>query len=91
MANRNSPQDEMDKEELIRIVAERLSKVNGNLEFEIIRDGVMQESDWWYVPVIASRKGKDVPREVTIGIYANVENELEEEHDVTVLFVPAVA
>ena len=59
--------------------------------FEIIRDGVTQESDWWYIPVIASRGGKDIPGKVTVSIYANIETELKEENHVTVLFVPAVA
>ncbi len=69
----------------------RLQKVNGGLSFEIIQDGVREESEWWYVPVVATRNGKDIPREVTINIYANIETEFEDEHHVTVLFVPAVA
>ena len=80
----------MDKDTLISLIDGRLTKVNGGLTFEIIRDGVRQDQEWWYVPVIATRNGKDVPREVTINIYANVETELEETDHVTVLFVPAV-
>jgi hypothetical protein len=79
----------MEKQELIGLIKERFSKINGGLTFEIIDDGVRQDSDWWYVPVIASRNGKDVPRELTINIYANIETELEENNDLTVLFVPA--
>ena len=79
----------MEKQELIGLIKERFSKINGGLTFEIIDDGVRQDSDWWYVPVIASRNGKDVPRELTINIYANIETELEENKDLTVLFVPA--
>ena len=79
----------MEKQELIGLIKERFSKINGGLTFEFIDDGVRQDSDWWYVPVIASRNGKDVPRELTINIYANIETELEENNDLTVLFVPA--
>ena len=79
----------MEKQELIGLIKERFSKINGGLTFEIIDDGVRQDSDWWYVPVIASRNGKDIPRELTINIYANIEIELEENKDLTVLFVPA--
>ena len=79
----------MEKQELIGLIKERFSKINGGLTLEIIDDGVRQDSDWWYVPVIASRNGKDVPRELTINIYANIETELEENSDLTVLFVPA--
>lgn len=79
----------MEKQALIGLIKERFSKINGGLTFEIIDDGVRQDSDWWYVPVIASRNGKDVPRELTINIYANIETELEENKDLTVLFVPA--
>jgi hypothetical protein len=82
---------DMNKETLIQTVEERFQTVNGGLKFEIIVDGVRQDSDWWYVPVIATRHGHDVPRELTINIYANIETELEEQHHVTVLFVPAVA
>ncbi len=81
----------MDKAELIHMIDERFQSVNGGLKFEIIRDGVRQDQDWWYVPVVVTRRGKDVPREVTINIFANVETELEEANDVNVLFVPAVA
>lgn len=81
----------MNKEQLIELINARLQKVNGGLKFEVVLDGVRQDQDWWYVPVIASRHGKDVPREVTVNIFANVETELEEENGVTVLFIPAVA
>lgn len=81
----------MEKDALINLIDQRLTEVNGGLKFEIIRDGVRQDQEWWYVPVIATRNGKDVPREVTVNIYANVETELEENNHVTVLFVPAVA
>ncbi len=82
----------MEKGALINLVDQRLTRVNGGLTFEIIRDGVRQDQEWWYIPVIATRNGKDVPREVTINIYANVETELEESNSRSqFLFVPAFA
>ncbi len=81
----------VDRESLINLIDDRFHLVNGGLSFEIIKDGVRQDGEWWYVPVIATRGGKDVPREVTINIFANIETEIEEQHNVIVLFVPAAA
>jgi hypothetical protein len=81
----------MDKDALINLINRRFAQVNGGLTFEVIRDGVRQDQEWWYVPVIATRNGKDVPREVTVNIFSNVETDLEENDHITVLFVPAVA
>ena len=81
----------MDKSELIGLIDNRLRDVNGGLKFEIIEDGVREDGAWWYVPVITTRSGKDVPREVTVNIFANIEDEFEESHHLTLLFVPAVA
>jgi len=81
----------MDKDGLIQLIDKRFHEVNGGLNFEIIRDGVRQDGEWWYVPVIATRAGRDVPREVTVNIFANIETEMEEEHNLTVLFIPAAA
>jgi len=81
----------VDKQEVIELIDNRFRVVNGGLKFEIIEDGVREDGDWWYVPVIATRAGKDVPREVTVNIFANIEDDLEENHHLTVLFVPAVA
>lgn len=79
----------MQRDELIDLIDQRFRAVNGGLQFEIVRDGVRQEGDWWYVPVVATRRGHDVPREVTVNIFANIETELEENSGVTVLFIPA--
>jgi hypothetical protein len=78
----------MTRSQVIKLVSARLAKVGHGIVFEIIKDGVRSEEDWWYVPVVASRRGKDVPREFTVNLYANVEDELEEKHNLTVLFVP---
>ena len=88
----------MDKDHVIELIDERFRAVNGGLEFKILRDGVQEDGEWWYVPVVAMHHGKDVthgdrefPREKTVGIFAEVEEDMEENHHLTVLLVPAVA
>jgi hypothetical protein len=79
------------KRKLIQLVNARLAKVGHGIVFDVIEDGVRQEESWWHVPVVATRHGKDVPWEITINVFANVEDELEQEHNLSALFVPAVA
>ena len=79
------------KQSVIGLVKKQLDAVGHGIKFEILEAGVRADGEWWYVPVVASRHGHDVPREVTINVFANVETELEDEHNLTVLFVPAVA
>ena len=88
----------VDKHQVIEWVDERFRAINGGLEFQILREGVREDGNWWYVPVIATLHGKDVthgniefPREKTVGIFADVEGDMEESHQLTVLLVPAVA
>lgn len=81
----------MKKNELIRSVKTHLDKVGHGIIFEVIADGVRQEDSWWYVPVLATRNGKDVPRELTVNIFANAEDELERTQGLNVLFIPAVS
>lgn len=81
----------MDKRQLIDLVKLRLASVGHGIEFSVIEDGVRQEDSWWYVPVLATRNGKDVPRATTVNIYANVEDELEQEQKVSVLLIPALS
>jgi hypothetical protein len=81
----------MSKNKLIQSVRARLSEVGHGIDFSVIAAGVRQEDSWWYVPVLATRNGKDVPRELTVNIYANIEDEMEQTEHVNVLFVPAVA
>jgi hypothetical protein len=69
----------------------RLEKVGHGIDFDVIAGGVRQEDSWWYVPVVASRNGKDVPREITVNIFAAVEDELERNEKLSVLFIPAGA
>ncbi len=80
----------MTKAKLLKLLRDRLVDVGHGIVFDIVEAGVRSEEGWWYVPVIAERKGTEVPREVTVNIYANLETDLEEKHGVTVLFVPLI-
>ena len=80
----------MSKNKLIQSVQARLAEVGHGIDFSVIAAGVRQEDSWWYVPVLATRNGKDVPREFTVNIYANIEDEMERNQHVNVLFVPAI-
>ena len=81
----------MTRDELVSHLKTRFELVGHGLEFAIVHDGVRQEADWWYVPVIATRRGHGVAREVSVNIYANVEDEFEQQHGVSVLIIPVVA
>ena len=81
----------MTKKRVIQLVKSRLDQVGHGIAFSVIEDGVRQEDSWWYVPVEAQRNGKDVPREITVSVYANIEDELEQEHNLSVMFVPVVS
>jgi hypothetical protein len=82
---------EMKKSEVIRLAKTRLDKVGHGIAFDVITAGVRREETWWHVPVITTRNGKDIPREITVNILANVEDDLEQKDGVSVLFIPAVA
>jgi hypothetical protein len=79
------------KTEVIDLAKERLSQVGHGIVFDVIESGVRQDDSWWYVPVLATRNGRDVPREITVGVYSNIEDDLERQHNVNVLFVPVVS
>ena len=81
----------MTKAEVIQLVTTRLAQVGHGIVFSVIEDGVRPEESWWYVPVLATHNGKDIPREITVNVYANVEDELEQQHNLSVLFVPLVS
>jgi len=66
-----------------------LRGVGHGIAFDVISEGVRLEHSWWHVPVVATRNGNDVPREVTINIFANVEDDMERNQGVSVLFIPA--
>jgi len=80
----------MSKQKVISAVKKRLANVGHGIEFDIVDAGVRAEDTWWYVPVFAHKNGKDVNREVTVGIYANVENALYKSDKLTVLLIPVV-
>jgi hypothetical protein len=81
----------MTKDEVIQLVTTRLGETGHGIVFKVVDDGVRQDDTWWYVPVLATRNGKDVPREFTVNVYANVEDELEQQHNLSVLLVPIVS
>lgn len=81
----------MGKKKVIQLVKARLGKVGHGIVFEVIEDGVRQAESWWYVPVLATRHGKDIPRETMVNVCANIEDELEQEENLSVLLIPAVS
>lgn len=81
----------MNRDQLLNLLRPRLSQVGHGITFDIVDDGVRQDGDWWYVPVLATRNGHDVAREFTVQLYANIEDEFEEQHGVSLLLVPVVA
>jgi hypothetical protein len=80
----------MELDQLIKLLQDRLTAVGHGIDFEIVQDGVRRDGDWWYVPILATRNGQDVAREFTVNVYANIEDEIQQRHGVSVLFVPAV-
>lgn len=80
----------MSKKKLISAVKKRLDAVGHGIDFQIVEAGVRADDDWWYVPVLSHKNGKDVRREATVSIFANVENELYRDEKLTVLLIPVV-
>ncbi len=78
------------KRSVIRLVKERLDAVGHGIEFDIVEAGVRSDGDWWHVPVLSRLRGQDVKRDVTVSIFATVENELHNAEGLTVLLVPVV-
>ena len=80
----------MEREKLIAAVADHLKTVGHGFVFEVVEGGVRQEEEWWYVPVVTqSSAGATPPREFVINVFANVEDQLEQELGVNVLLIPA--
>ena len=80
----------MTKRNVISSVKKQLEAVGHGIRFEIVEAGVRADGEWWYVPVLSHKNGKDVRREVTVNIFANVENELHKSEKLTVLLIPVV-
>ena len=78
------------KKSVIRLVKERLDAVGHGIEFEIVEAGVRADGDWWSVPVLSSLRGQNVKRDVTVSIFATVEDNLHNSEGLTVLLVPVV-
>ena len=75
---------------IIRLVKKQLDGVGHGIEFEVVEAGVRADGDWWYVTVLSRLRGQDVKRDVTVSIFATVENELHKTEGVTVLLLPVV-
>ncbi len=75
---------------VIRSVQKRLDAVGHGIAFEIVGAGVRADGEWWYVPVLSRLRGQDVKRDVTVSIFATVENDLHKAEGLTVLLVPVV-
>ena len=58
--------------------------------FEILEAGVRADGEWWSVPVLSRLRGQDVKRDVTVSIFATVENDLHNTEGLTILLVPVV-
>lgn len=80
----------MSKQKVIRSVKKQLQDVGHGIDFDVVEAGVRADGDWWYVPVLSHKDGKNVTREVTVSIFANVENQLHKKDRLTVLLIPVV-
>jgi ribosomal protein S19E (S16A) len=78
------------KQSVIRLVEKHLNAVGHGIKFEILEAGVRADEDWWYVPVLSTLRGQDVKRDITVSIFANIENDLHNTEGLTVLLVPVV-
>lgn len=78
------------KKSVIRMVKDRLDAVGHGIQFDILEAGARADGEWWYVPVISRLRGQDVKRDVTVSIFATIENDLHETEGLTVLLVPVV-
>ena len=75
---------------VIRLVKNRLNAVGHGIKFDIVSEGVRADGEWWYVPVISLLRGENVKRDVTVNIFATIENDLHNEEQLTVLLEPVV-
>ena len=78
------------KQSVIRLVKKHLDAVGHGIKFEIVEAGVRPDEDWWYVPVLSSLRGQNVKSDVTVSIFATVEDGLYTTEGLTVLLVPVV-
>jgi len=78
------------KQSVIRSVQAQLDAVGHGIKFKILEAGVRADGEWWYVPVLSSLRGQNVKSDITVSIYANIENNLHNTEGLTVLLVPVV-
>ena len=79
----------MDREAIIQAVEGKLRETGPSFVFEVLRAGVRQDGDWWYVPVAAThRTGKALPREFVVSTFANVEDAILNDTGASILFIP---
>jgi hypothetical protein len=77
----------MPVEELISLINDHLKNEHpGGATLSIVPEGIRQDDDWWYVPVKSDR----IPDRLFeyYEALANVESQIEEDNQVTVLFIP---
>lgn len=84
---RGTARPEVSDAEIVEIVARYLKdKHPGGVTLEALTQGVRHEQDWWYVPV---RPSFEPPRQYEYyEALADVEGALEDEENLTVLFLP---
>ena len=81
----------MDRDQINELVLTALNQKGNHFSFEVIEEGIRQDGDWWYVPVIAkTRNGIEPPHEILVNIYANIEERLQDE-GYNILFIPSAA
>ncbi len=78
------------KRAVVRWVRDQLDAVGHGIAFDVVEAGVRADDDWWYVPVLSTLHGKDVKRDVTVSVFAAVENDLYASRKLTILLVPVV-
>jgi hypothetical protein len=82
----------MDREQVIKAVRDALDAVDKRFKFDVIEAGVRPDGEWWYVPVVAEGpNGSEPPREFVISVFANIEEQLQEEQHLNIMFIPAAA
>ena len=82
----------MNRDQVIQMCREALAQVDRRFQFDVIEAGVRQDGEWWYVPVLAhGPEGAEPTHEFIVNAYANIEERLQEQEHVNIMFVPAIA
>ncbi len=77
----------MTPEELAEIVRPRLAgRHPGGATLDVLTSGIRHEQEWWYVPIVPDREL--ARRYEYYETLADVERELQQQENLTVLFVP---